>query len=99
MRLRVAVLADEAVARGNLELSGAAQAGALALCDPDAPLTEVRIETVDGFPVLDPSFQFSIPGLYATSMMATRDFGPLFAFTVAVRASSRVVGDAIRSNP
>ena len=46
--ITVPARSDEAVARGNLELSGAAQAGALALCDPDAPLTEVRIETVDG---------------------------------------------------
>jgi cation diffusion facilitator CzcD-associated flavoprotein CzcO len=53
------------------------------------------IETMNGFPVLDPTFQMSIPGLYATSMMATQDFGPLFAFTVAVRASSRVIGDAV----
>jgi len=55
-----------------------------------------RIETVNGFPVLDTTFQMSTPGLYATSMMATRDFGPLFAFTVAVRASSRVVAEAVR---
>lgn len=55
-----------------------------------------QIEIVDSAPVLDASFQLSTPGLYATSMMATRDFGPLFAFTVAVRASSRVVADAIR---
>ncbi len=54
-----------------------------------------QIETDTGFPVLDPTFQMSIPGLYATSMMATRDFSPLFAFTVAVRASSRVIGDAV----
>jgi cation diffusion facilitator CzcD-associated flavoprotein CzcO len=53
------------------------------------------IETVDDSPVLDSSFQLSTPGLYATSMMATRDFGPLFAFTVAVRASSRIVGDSV----
>lgn len=53
------------------------------------------IEVANGFPVLDPTFQTSVPGLYATSMMATRDFGPLFAFTVAVRASSRVIGDAV----
>jgi hypothetical protein len=54
-----------------------------------------QIETDTGFPVLDPTFQMSIPGLYATSMMATRDFSPLFAFTVAVRAASRVIGDAV----
>ncbi len=55
-----------------------------------------RIETKDGAPVLDATFQLSIPGLYTTSMMATRDFSPLFAFTVAVRASSRVVAEAVR---
>lgn len=56
-----------------------------------------RIEAVDGFPVLDPTFQLSVPGLYTTSMLATHDFSPLFAFTVAVRASSRVIGDAVRA--
>lgn len=56
-----------------------------------------RIEIAEGFPVLDPSFQLSVPGLYATSMLATQDFSPLFAFTVAVRASSRVIGDAVRA--
>jgi len=56
-----------------------------------------RIEAVDGFPVLDQTFQLSVPGLYATSMLATRDFSPLFAFTVAVRASSRVIGNAVRA--
>lgn len=54
-----------------------------------------QLEAVGGAPVLDTTFQTSVPGLYATSMMATHDFGPLFAFTVAVRASARVVGDAI----
>lgn len=54
-----------------------------------------HIETIDGFPVLDAHFGLSIPGLFATSMLATRDFSPLFAFTVAVRASSRIIGDAI----
>jgi hypothetical protein len=28
-------------------------------------------------------------------MLATRDFSSLFAFTVAVRVSSRVIGDAV----
>lgn len=38
---------DHAVVRGNLELNAGAQPGALALCDPDQPLTEVRVETLD----------------------------------------------------
>lgn len=54
-----------------------------------------RIEVDDGFPVLDATFRTTVPGLYATSMLATRDFSPLFAFTVAVRAASRVIGDAL----
>ncbi|MCA9859379.1 MAG: NAD(P)-binding domain-containing protein [Thermomicrobiales bacterium] len=54
-----------------------------------------RVEIQNGFPVLDSTFQLSVPGLYATSMLATQEFGSLFAFTVAVRASSRVIGDAV----
>lgn len=54
-----------------------------------------RIDRDDGFPVLDAHFRTSAPGLYATSMLATHDFSPLFAFTVAVRASSRVIGEAV----
>lgn len=54
-----------------------------------------RFEIANGFPVLDTTFQLSTPGLYATSMLAIQDFGPLFAFTVAVRASSKVIVDAI----
>ncbi len=51
----------------------------------------------DGFPVLDEHFQTSIPGLFVTSMPATRDFGPFFAFTIAARTSARLIVDAIRS--
>jgi hypothetical protein len=31
-----------------------------------------------------------------TSLTAVRDFGPFLGFTVAVRASAKLVGDAIR---
>jgi hypothetical protein len=55
------------------------------------PLMERR----DGFPVLDPSLQSTVPGLYVTSLPATRDFGSFFGFTVAVRASARIVARAI----
>jgi hypothetical protein len=53
----------------------------------------------DGFPVLDEHFQTSIPGLYITSMPATRDFGPFFAFTVSVRTSARLIGQALTAKP
>lgn len=56
-----------------------------------------QVDAVDGFPLLNTTLEMSTPGLYATSMLATRDFGPLFAFTVAVRASSRVIGDAVKA--
>ena len=49
----------------------------------------------DGFPVLDEQFQTSIPGLYITSMPATRDFGPFFGFTISVRTSARVIGRSV----
>ena len=35
-----------------------------------------RIETADGFPVLDEHFQTSVPGLFMPGFVATRDFGP-----------------------
>lgn len=56
-----------------------------------------RLETRNGFPVLDERFQTNIPGLYITSLPATQDFGPFFAFTIAARASARVIGSALLS--
>jgi NADPH-dependent 2,4-dienoyl-CoA reductase/sulfur reductase-like enzyme len=52
-------------------------------------LSELAIR--NGFPVLDEHFQTSVPGLFITSMPATQDFGPFFAFTVSVRASARLI--------
>lgn len=57
-----------------------------------------RLDLDDGEPVLDSSFQTSVPRLYITSMPATRDFGAFFAFTVSVRASARVIGRAVTSD-
>lgn len=58
-----------------------------------------RIECRDGFPVLDNSLQTTVPGLFVTSLPASRDFGLFFGFTVAVRASARIVGRAIGPFP
>ena len=49
----------------------------------------------NGFPVLDDHFQTNLPGLFITSMPATQDFGPFFAFTVSVRASAKLIGQVI----
>jgi thioredoxin reductase len=53
------------------------------------------LETVDGFPALDPEFQTNLPNLYITGLAATRDFGPFFGFTVACPVAARVIGDAV----
>jgi cation diffusion facilitator CzcD-associated flavoprotein CzcO len=50
-----------------------------------------RLETRNGFPVLDDHFETSIPGLFITSMPAMQDFGPYFGFTISVRASAVLI--------
>jgi cation diffusion facilitator CzcD-associated flavoprotein CzcO len=50
----------------------------------------------DGFPELDTRFQTHVPGLYVTSLAATRDFGSFLGFTVSVRAQAQVIGEAVR---
>jgi hypothetical protein len=54
-----------------------------------------QLATRNGFPILDEHFQTSIKGLFITSMPATQDFGPFFAFTISVRVSARLICAAI----
>ena len=54
-----------------------------------------QLETRNGFPVLDDHFQTSIKGLFITSMPATQDFGPFFAFTISVRVSAKLICEAL----
>ncbi|HNC07359.1 MAG TPA: NAD(P)-binding domain-containing protein [Anaerolineales bacterium] len=54
-----------------------------------------KVEVKNGFPVLDPHFQSTARGLYFTSMPAGQDFGPFFGFTVSVRASAKIIGNAL----
>lgn len=51
-----------------------------------------RLNMDGSFAALDEAFQTSAPGLYLTSMLATRAFGPFFAFTVAAPASANIIG-------
>jgi hypothetical protein len=51
-----------------------------------------RLQTSNGYPVLDEHFQSNIPGQFMTSMAATQDFGAFFAFTVSVGATARIIG-------
>jgi len=57
-----------------------------------------QLATKNGYPVLDEHFQSNVPGLYFTSMPATRDFGAFFAFTVSVRTSAKVIAAAKEAN-
>jgi hypothetical protein len=50
-----------------------------------------KIETRNGFPVLDDHFETSVPGMFITSMPAAQDFGPFFGFTNSVRTSARLI--------
>jgi thioredoxin reductase len=59
-------------------------------------LSKLKIQ--EGSPVLDENFQSNIPGLFITSMAATRDFGNFFAFTVSAVASARIIGKAINES-
>ena len=54
-----------------------------------------RLNVRDGFPELDEHFQSNVRGLFITSMPAVQQFGPFFAFTIAVRTSARLIGRAI----
>lgn len=49
----------------------------------------------DGFPVLDESFQTSIPGLYMTGLVATKDFGPFYGFVRGCPTAARIIVDHI----
>lgn len=57
-----------------------------------------RIDTRNGFPVLDDHFETSVPGLFITSMPATQDFGPFFGFTISVRTSARLICERLSLN-
>jgi FAD-dependent urate hydroxylase len=50
-----------------------------------------KIDTVNGFPKLDESFQTTLNGLYITGFSATQDFGPFFGFTKGVPAAATLI--------
>ncbi len=55
-----------------------------------APLLE-RIETADGFPVLNERFGSNLDGLSLTGFAATRDFGPFFGFVKGSPAAATLI--------
>ncbi|HEY8112134.1 MAG TPA: FAD-dependent oxidoreductase [Actinomycetes bacterium] len=54
-------------------------------------LRSMKIEVADGFPLLNESFQTSVPGLYVTGFAAIRDFGPFFGFVKGAAAAASLV--------
>ena len=60
-----------------------------------SPHLITRLETRNGFPVLDDHFETSIPGLFITSMPAAQDFGPFFGFTISVRTSAKLISQRL----
>jgi cation diffusion facilitator CzcD-associated flavoprotein CzcO len=50
-----------------------------------------HIDVAGGFPVLDETFQTSLPGLYLPGFTGTRDFGPFFGFTRGCPAAAELV--------
>ncbi|MDD5543575.1 MAG: NAD(P)-binding domain-containing protein [Acidobacteriia bacterium] len=49
------------------------------------------LRSVDGYPSLDENFQSTIPGLYFTGLIASRDFGPFFGFVRACPLSAQYI--------
>jgi thioredoxin reductase len=60
-------------------------------------LPEVAI--AEGCPVLDETFQTSLPGLYIPGFPATRDFGPFLGFTRACPVAAALVVDGLLRRP
>jgi len=54
-----------------------------------------KLNINEGFPELDGYLQTSLPGLYMTSMIATKSFGRFFAYIASCRTSSQIVGNHI----
>ena len=56
-----------------------------------------KLETRNGYPVLDDHFETSVPGLFITSIPAGQDFGPFFGFTISVRTSAKLICERLGS--
>jgi cation diffusion facilitator CzcD-associated flavoprotein CzcO len=60
-----------------------------------APELRGALDLVDGYPVLDRSFQSSIPGLYFVGAPAAWSFGPLMRFVAGTGFAARAVAREI----
>lgn len=61
-----------------------------------APLLD-RLGSTDGFPDLGPGMETTVPGLFMTGFVATRDFGPVYGFTKGCPSAAAIaVGEMLR---
>jgi hypothetical protein len=60
-----------------------------------APELLARVRRVDGLPVLDPSFESSVPGLHFVGAPAVHSFGPLVRFVAGTEFAARRVTTAV----
>ncbi len=56
-----------------------------------------RIDETDGTPILDRTFQSSVPGLYFVGFPAGLSFGPVMRFVYGTAFAARQVGRALRA--
>ena len=54
-----------------------------------------QIKTYRGAPILNRSFESSVPGLYFTGFSSVMSFGPLYRFVIGTDAAARQVTDAV----
>jgi cation diffusion facilitator CzcD-associated flavoprotein CzcO len=62
-----------------------------------APELRTALEVVGGYPVLDPSYQSSIPGLHFVGAPAAWSFGPLMRFVAGTGFAARALSRGIAS--
>jgi FAD-dependent urate hydroxylase len=99
-RTEIAELAGNGAISARLTDGSTVEADHLLLATGYAPdMTRVPylppIELADGFPVLDPDFQTSVPGLYIPGFPSTRDFGPFFGFVAGATTTAHIIGNAL----
>lgn len=90
-------LTDGTALRADMLVLATGYAPDLSKIDYLKPVLD-RIETVNAFPVLDEHMQSSVPGLFLTGYLATRDFGPFFGFVRGCPAAARIIVDGLTTS-
>jgi hypothetical protein len=55
------------------------------------PMLVAAVRTADGYPVLGPGFESSVPGLYFVGVTAAYSFGPICRFVAGTPFTARVL--------